>query len=134
MPVALKSPEPRAIHNLFSASPTMPPPRRLGGRRPRPRQRPATVVTRYPGRPGGGRREIPGPVDPTLLVVALTVAGCAGDGWITLNEGEKGLENWNRIGDANWRPEGGAIMADRGKGGFLVSKNSDKEFVIRAEF
>src|SRR5207247_1655474 len=37
-------------------------------------------------------------------------------------------------GDANWRAEDGAIVADKGKGGFLVSKNSYKDFQIRAEF
>ena len=44
------------------------------------------------------------------------------------------LENFNRIGDANWRAEGGAIVADKGKGGHLVTKNSYKNFQIRAEF
>jgi hypothetical protein len=38
--------------------------------------------------------------------------------------GEKGLENFNRVGDANWRTQDGAIVADKGKGGFLVSKNT----------
>src|SRR5450759_3269950 len=73
-----------------------------------------------------------------LLVVAFTVFGCAtqpyGSGWVTLIDGDKGLENWNRIGDANWRAEGSAIVADKGKGGFLVSKNSYKDFEIYAEF
>src|SRR3990172_5577740 len=74
-----------------------------------------------------------------LLVVAFTVFGCAplppGEtGWITLINGSNGLENWNRIGDANWRAEGGAIVADKGKGGHLVSKNSYKDFEIYAEF
>ena len=73
-----------------------------------------------------------------LLVVAFTVFGCAiqphGKGWVTLIDGDKGLENWNRIGDANWRTEGGAIVADKGKSGFLVSKNAYKDFVIYAEF
>jgi hypothetical protein len=73
-----------------------------------------------------------------LLVVAFTVFGCATDprgaGWVTLIDGDKGLENWNRIGDANWRAEGGAIVADRGKGGFLVSKDSYTDFEIYAEF
>src|SRR6188472_893829 len=72
-----------------------------------------------------------------LLVVAFTVFGCAthsGPGWVTLIDGDKGLENFNRIGDANWRAEGGAIVADKGKGGHLVTKNSYKDFVIRAEF
>lgn len=55
-------------------------------------------------------------------------------GWTALIDGETGLENWHRIGDANWRPEDGAIVAYRGKGGFLVSKNSYKDFQLRAEF
>lgn len=74
-----------------------------------------------------------------LLVTGLAVAGCAqtfdrDEGWTTLIDGTKGLENWNRVGDANWRAEDGAIVADRGKGGFLVSKNAYKDFQLRAEF
>jgi hypothetical protein len=76
-----------------------------------------------------------------LLVVGLTVLGGAylsfgqsDAGWTTLIDGAKGLENWDRVGDANWRVEDGAIVADKGKGGFLVSKSSYKDFQIRAEF
>jgi hypothetical protein len=72
-----------------------------------------------------------------VLVAALTVSGCAhgpGGGWTTLIDGEKGLENFNRVGDANWRAEGGAIVADKGKGGHLVTKKSYKDFELRAEF
>ena len=72
-----------------------------------------------------------------LLVTVLTVFGCAttsDSGWVTLIDGGKGLENFNRIGDANWRSEGGAIVADKGKGGHLVTKNSYTNFQIRAEF
>jgi hypothetical protein len=69
------------------------------------------------------------------LMAAVTVAGCAsGPSWTTLIDGDKGLDNWARIGDANWRAEGGAIVADQGKGGFLVSKTSYKDFVLVAEF
>lgn len=57
-----------------------------------------------------------------------------GPGWISLVDGDKGLENWNKLGDANWRAENNAIVADKGAGGFLVSKNSYKDFVIYAEF
>ena len=57
-----------------------------------------------------------------------------GSGWTTLIDGDKGLENWDRDGDANWRAEGGAIVADKGKGGFLVSKSSYNDFELRAEF
>ena len=72
--------------------------------------------------------------------VAVALAGCAqmqrmtGTGWETLVDGDKGLENFERFGDANWRAEGGAIVADRGKGGHLLSKKSYKDFDMRAEF
>src|SRR5205823_13252206 len=78
-----------------------------------------------------------------VLIVGLTVLGCSqqmscqGDaGWVTLLDGSnpKTQDNWNRIGDANWLTESGAIVADKGKGGHLVSKNSYKDFQIRAEF
>jgi len=65
------------------------------------------------------------------------LAGCAqftGAGWATLIDAQSGLDNWNRIGDANWRAEDGAIVADKGKGGYLVSKRPYGDFEIRAEF
>ena len=73
----------------------------------------------------------------SLLAIGLTIAGCSSRvsdesdaRWITLLDGSnpKTLDNWNRIGDANWRAEDGAIVADKGKGGHLVSKNSYKDF------
>ena len=76
----------------------------------------------------------------SLLVAALSVFGCAqmssmmDGGWTTLIDGDKGLDNFNRVGDANWRAEGGVIVADKGKGGHLVTKKSYTNFQIRAEF
>ncbi len=73
-----------------------------------------------------------------LLVAGLTVFGCAqmsgSDGWTTLIDGTKGMENFYPVGDANWRAEDGAIVADKGKGGHLVSKKAYTDFQIRAEF
>ena len=72
-----------------------------------------------------------------ILAAGLGVFGCAttgGGSWVTLIDGEKGLENFNRVGDANWRAEGGAIVADKGTGGYLVSKSAYTDFEIRAEF
>src|SRR4051812_25187511 len=40
---------------------------------------------------------------------------------------------WDRIGDANWRVEDGALVADRGNG-FLVSQRDYRDFHLRAEF
>ena len=73
-----------------------------------------------------------------LLVTAVLAAGCMhrgpGSGWTSLIDGDKGLENFNRIGDANWRAEGGAVVADKGKGGYLVSKQAYKDFEMYVEF
>jgi hypothetical protein len=79
-----------------------------------------------------------------LFVIALTVFGCASQpscepdaGWITLIDGASGLDNWTRVGDANWRAVDGAIQADMKTdkaSSFLLSKNSYTDFQIRAEF
>jgi hypothetical protein len=61
----------------------------------------------------------------------------AGDGWITLIDGQAGMENWNVTGGGNWRAEDGAIQADKSttKGAsVLVSKRSFKDFELYAEF
>ena len=73
------------------------------------------------------------------LVVAATITACSSlsgqTGWISLIDGNKGLENFDRLGDANWRAQGNAVVADQAKvGSFLVSKNSYRDFQIRAEF
>lgn len=75
----------------------------------------------------------------SLLAITLTMLGCASlsgqSGWTTLVDGGSGLENFDRVGDANWRSEGGAIVADKAKEtSYLVTRNSYKDFQIRAEF
>jgi hypothetical protein len=76
-----------------------------------------------------------------LFAVGLTAVGCAhmprwaGGGWITLLDGAAGLENWDRVGGANWRAADGVVQADGGTaGGFLVSKSAYKDFEIVVEF
>lgn len=75
-----------------------------------------------------------------LLVVALTVFGCGHlptQGWITLIDGNAGMENWNITGGGNWRAADGAIQADKSttKGAsVLVSKKSFKDFELIVEF
>jgi hypothetical protein len=71
-------------------------------------------------------------------------AGCAqvesmlpGAGWTTLLDGTRGMENWERLGDANWREVDGVIQADKRAGkdaGFLVSKANYSDFQVRVEF
>lgn len=76
----------------------------------------------------------------TLLVVAFTAFGCASQptvAWTTLIDGASGLDNWIRVGDANWRAVDGAIQADKKTdkaASFLLSKTSYTDFRIRAEF
>jgi hypothetical protein len=78
-----------------------------------------------------------------LLATAFTVAGCTippaqeNTGWTALIDGTTGLDNWGRIGDANWRAQDNAIQADKKTGkpaGFLLSKNTYGDFQIKAEF
>src|SRR5689334_1793405 len=53
-------------------------------------------------------------------------------GWTPLFNG-RDLEGWDRVGEANWRVEDGAIVADRGTG-FLVTPRDYRDFELRAEF
>jgi hypothetical protein len=63
------------------------------------------------------------------------MGGRSESGWTTLIDGEKGLENFTRVGGANWRAEGGAIVADKiTDTGYLLTKQSYRDFLIRAEF
>lgn len=69
--------------------------------------------------------------------LAAALGACStmmGGEWVTLIDGAQGLDNWNRTGDANWRAEDGAIVADNGKVSYLVSKYIYRDFQIRAEF
>jgi hypothetical protein len=63
-------------------------------------------------------------------------SGQADDGWITLLDStNKG--DWGEVGTANWEMKDGAMTADKLNGkdlGYLVTKNSYKDFQIRAEF
>jgi hypothetical protein len=68
----------------------------------------------------------------TLVRSSNEAIAQADAGWITLFDG-KNLDNWTMIGDANWRLEDGAVVADKGKG-YLVSKNNYTDYQIRAEF
>lgn len=45
-----------------------------------------------------------------------------------------GMDNFNLVGDANWRVEDGALVADNGAGGFLVTKQPYRNFILTAEF
>src|SRR5262252_9958244 len=71
------------------------------------------------------------------LALAITVSQGAlaqsGSGWTQLFDG-KSLDGFTQTGEANWRVEDGAIVADKGKGGFLLTKDKYKNHMIYAEF
>ncbi|MRD48457.1 DUF1080 domain-containing protein [Caenimonas koreensis DSM 17982] len=76
-----------------------------------------------------------------LAAAAILLTGCASmqsSGWQTLIDGARGMDNFTTVGSANWRVEGDAIMADKRAGTdglhFLATKNTYKDFHIRAEF
>jgi hypothetical protein len=81
---------------------------------------------------------------PTAALAAsafvLALGGCATMdsvmGWTTLVDGTRGMENFRRVGDANWMASDGAIQASSGgkDPGYLVTANSYRDFMLRAEF
>lgn len=69
----------------------------------------------------------------TAIHLAPPALGQSGPGWVQLFDG-KSMDGWSQTGEANWRVEDGALVADKGKGGHLVSKDSYKNFMVYAEF
>jgi len=74
------------------------------------------------------------------VVVAVAVGGCAMSGgaanWTTLVDGARGLDNFVRVGEANWTATDGAIQATQGgkDPAYLVTKVPYKDFSMRVEF
>ncbi|GAB3656715.1 3-keto-disaccharide hydrolase [Ramlibacter alkalitolerans] len=75
--------------------------------------------------------------------LAATLGGCAqmqsmmpGSGWTTLIDGTRGMENFRRVGEANWTATDGAIQATAGgkDPAYLLTNNSYRDFMLRAEF
>ena len=74
------------------------------------------------------------------ILLAIALAGCVSlernERPITLIDGGNGLENFSRVGDAQWAVRNGSIEA--GPGGksmsFLVSKSAYRDFHARVEF
>jgi Domain of Unknown Function (DUF1080) len=70
------------------------------------------------------------------LMGAAAVAVAQEPKWTTVVDG-KSMGNFGRVGAANWRVEGGAIVADKLEGkdpAYLVTKTNYKDFQIYAEF
>jgi hypothetical protein len=69
---------------------------------------------------------------------ASTASGQAGGGWVTLFDG-KNLDHWQGDGTATFKIEDGSVIAvdkkdPKAVASYLVSKQSYKDFELRAEF
>jgi hypothetical protein len=66
-----------------------------------------------------------------------SVASGQSEGWITLLDSSK-MGDWTEVGKANWAMKDGALVADKLDDAkvlsYLVSKDSYKDFQIKAEF
>src|SRR5258706_14227523 len=63
-------------------------------------------------------------------------SGQSEGGWVTVL-GSHRMGDWDEVGKANWTMKDGALTADKLDGkdlSYLVTKNSYKDFQIRAEF
>ena len=85
------------------------------------------------------------PTHVSSVLAAALLAACAqmspsssDAGWQTLLDGGRGFaENWERIGDANWRVVDGVVQADSGTKGtssYLMTKSAYGDFMLRVEF
>jgi hypothetical protein len=75
-----------------------------------------------------------------LLVSSIAsqqVSSQPGDGWVSLFDGKTISEEFDKVGETNWRVEDGAIVADQRTSktaAFLVSKKSYKDLQVYVEF
>ena len=80
------------------------------------------------------------PIRAALAAAAIALAGCAAMtgqfGWVTLVDGTSGLQNFDRVGTADWTPIDGAIVATAGGStpAYLVTRQPYRDFMLRAEF
>lgn len=71
-----------------------------------------------------------------LGILSGPVLYSQGDGWITLIDGESGMDNFNQLGTANWAAYDGFVGATRSDGGpgFLVTRDTYDDFELYIEF
>ena len=67
-----------------------------------------------------------------LAAAGLATPALAGTPSTVLLDGTS-LDGWSPVGDANWTLADGAVSADRGGMSFLVSRDSFRDFELRAE-
>jgi len=68
-----------------------------------------------------------------LAAILLTLApGAAADEWIDLFDGET-LYGWQPLGDVEWAVDEGAIVGQRGTGGWLATTSAFMDFELKAK-
>ena len=67
-----------------------------------------------------------------LAAAGLATPALAGTPFTVLLDGTS-LDGWSPVGDANWTLADGAVSADQGGMSFLVSRDSFRDFELRAE-
>lgn len=67
-----------------------------------------------------------------LAAATLATPACAEAAFRVLFDGSS-LEDWTPVGDARWTLANGAVSAEGGGMGFLVTKDSYRDFDLRAE-
>jgi hypothetical protein len=76
----------------------------------------------------------------SLALLGGALAGCAShdtiDNGSVLIDGAEGLENFQRVGEANWKATDGAIQASQSSStyAYLVTKSQYKNFRLKVEF
>ena len=76
----------------------------------------------------------------SLALLGSALAGCAShdtiDNGSVLIDGAEGLENFQRVGEANWKAADGAIQASQSSStyAYLVTKSQYKNFRLKVEF
>ncbi|HWP27454.1 MAG TPA: DUF1080 domain-containing protein [Xanthobacteraceae bacterium] len=71
------------------------------------------------------------------IELAPPASSQSGPGWISLFDGKTIGNEWDRVGETNWRVEDGAIVADKRTSqtpAYLVTKAKHKDFQIYVEF
>jgi len=70
-----------------------------------------------------------------LSLLAVNATAQEGEDWITLIEGNQGLENFNQVGEANWHSASDYVHVNRGEGvAYLVTPDSYDDFELHVEF
>ena len=78
-------------------------------------------------------------VRPMVFASVFTLAACASGPFANrsaLIDGASGLDDFDRVGNANWQSTSGSVQASQGDKtqAFLVTRESYKDFTARVEF